>query len=77
MHFFKSVAAIATLAFGASSVVAAPLSNVGGVPIPPLPPVPRADAVSSVPQIIAAVTEQLTPLVAELSKLLSRFQFKE
>ncbi|KAI0696640.1 hypothetical protein BC835DRAFT_857191 [Cytidiella melzeri] len=61
MLFFKSLAAVSALAFGASHVVAAPLSGTATE-------VARADA-SSVPQILAAVTTQLTPLVAELQSI--------
>ncbi|KAI0084664.1 hypothetical protein BDY19DRAFT_1025591 [Irpex rosettiformis] len=51
MHFFKSLAALATVAFGASSVVAAPLSDVGGVPIPPLPHTPSVPSPPSPPSV--------------------------
>ncbi|KAI0788923.1 hypothetical protein BC629DRAFT_469342 [Irpex lacteus] len=84
MHFFKSLAAFTSLAFGASFVIAVPLSNVGSVPVPPLPNVansvpavpsvpdvphlPRA-GVNSLPQILSNVTAELTPLIAELKSI--------
>ncbi|KAI0338314.1 hypothetical protein BDW22DRAFT_1348465 [Trametopsis cervina] len=73
MLFFQSLVAAATIAFGASSVFAAPviidsLPTVA-VSVPELPKVVRADVVSSIPQIVASLTAEVTPLADKLESI--------